>query len=180
MVLGVDECHENDIKGKCPNGKCPSYEIYDNLEGKWPSWWYRKMPFIWFLLCIKAKLFELNVNWHVTPKTYLPNVNNATAFLFMKEEEKLIALLHSTTTAMRLSVVFLLIPYLTWHTHTPKHMMMPQQQPKKSWEGWAGRSVGCCYAGSLLFSQVGRTDKCWHARGLLMLLFLNKQQCCFL
>ena len=64
-------------------------------------------------------------------------------------------------------------------THTPKHMMMPQQQPKKSWEGGAGRSVGCCYAGSLLFSQVGRTDKWWHARGLLMLLFLNKQQCCF-
>ena len=31
------ECHENDIKGKCPNGKCPSYEIYDILEGKWPS-----------------------------------------------------------------------------------------------------------------------------------------------
>ena len=29
-----DECHENDIKGKCPNGKCPSYEIYDILEGK--------------------------------------------------------------------------------------------------------------------------------------------------
>ena len=28
------ECHENDIKGKCPNGKCPSYEIYDILEGK--------------------------------------------------------------------------------------------------------------------------------------------------
>ena len=77
------------------------------------------MPFIWFLLCIKAKLFELNVNWHVTPKTYLPNVNNATAFLFMKEEEKLIALLHSTTTAMRLSVVFFTysVSDLT-HTHT--------------------------------------------------------------
>ena len=28
------ECHENDIKGKCPNRKCPSYEIYDILEGK--------------------------------------------------------------------------------------------------------------------------------------------------
>ena len=106
VLTTTQECHENDIKGKCPNGKCPSYEIYDILEGKWPSWWYRKMPFIWFLLCIKAKLFEFNVNWHVTPKTYLPNVNNATAFLFMKEEEKLIALLHSTTTAMRLSVVF--------------------------------------------------------------------------
>ena len=64
-------------------------------------------------------------------------------------------------------------------THTPKHMMMLQQQPKKSWEGGAGRSVGCCYAGSLLFSQVGRTEKCWYARSLLMLLFLNKQQCCF-
>ena len=117
-------CHENDIKGKCPNGKCPSYEIYDILEGKWPSWWYRKMPFIWFLLCIKAKLFELNVNWHVTPKSYLPNVNNATAFLFMKEEEKLIALLHSTTTAMRLSVVFFTYS-VSDLTHTPKHMMMP-------------------------------------------------------
>ena len=30
----IKECHENDIKGKCPNGKCPSYEIYDILEGK--------------------------------------------------------------------------------------------------------------------------------------------------
>ena len=93
----------------------------------WNLWYFRrKMTFIVVqenaLLMIfqihKSKLFELNVNWRVTPKTYLPNVNNATAFLFMREEEKLIALLHSTTTAMRLSVVFLLIPYLTWHTHT--------------------------------------------------------------
>ena len=153
----------------------------------WNLWYFRrKMTFIVVqenaLLMIfqihKSKLFELNVNWHVTPKTYLPNVNNATAFLFMREEEKLIALLHSTTTAMRLSVVFLLIPYLTWHTHT-KAYDDATAATEKSWEGGAGRSVGCCYAGSLLFSQVGRTDKCWHALGLLMLLFLNKQQCCF-
>ena len=94
----------------------------------WNLWYFRrKMTFIVvqenalhmiFQICIKAKLFELNVNWHVTPKHICPMSRMQQRFCSWERRRSWLLYYILLLLLWGWVLFFLLILYLTWHTHT--------------------------------------------------------------